>query len=766
MAPIKLRLATVLVLGAVLFVGFVGTSTTRAQAPTGAEASNELKPRRIDDAVAMALDWICEQQGADGSGTSRAREATATALAVRALAAQRASTGANPKRDEAAKRGLAYLMQRQERYGWIGDFASGLGAYEHASATLALLAHLPNGEEAAAAPQDLRKTTQLALDALATRRNEDGAWGYSRWASHTSVVALVATALDRGRRAGLNVDASAVDAVTAWLRSARRKGPAGYDACKQPGMAATALPAASQLAVDASGLLAERLLATALDPNEHEDTLLRQLSDAAHVDLDAAYMASFAFAFGTERGDAWHRKHAARLLEVQSRAGFHIGSWNPELLQGAHGEKERVRATALAVLTLMALQERPIIEQVEILSGEQLVDEEVVDEPVVDEPVSDIATIEPAAESNAPVAADRVLPRASTRSGEVQATRAAAIANGLAWLARHQSEDGSFGAKDFVQQCPEDDRCSGSGNELTSIGPTGLALLAFLGEGSTLRGGTHAKVVRRAAQWLVEQQDDKGVIGTVSTRFCHYNHAIATYALAEAYGQSKYDALKGHVQAAVDYIHSARNPYKVWRYWARGGDNDTSVTIWMLLALSAAKDFGLRVDKDAFKYVDAWLHEVTNPPTGQVGYSKRGEPSSRNDGMAQAFPPNRTEALTAAGLYGRVLLGRTPQADPIMNVAADTILELPPTTDKEKGSVDYCYWFFATRAMHQMGRHHWTQWKKALAPTLLESQVKSGHAAGSWDPVSAWSADGGRVYTTALAVLCLETYYRSTPLLR
>jgi hypothetical protein len=31
---------------------------------------------------------------------------------------------------------------------------------------------------------------------------------------------------------------------------------------------------------------------------------------------------------------------------------------------------------------------------------------------------------------------------------------------------------------------------------------------------------------------------------------------------------------------------------------------------------------------------------------------------------------------------------------------------------------------------------------------------------GSWDPVDPWSADGGRVYATAVNTLCLEIYYR------
>ena len=36
--------------------------------------------------------------------------------------------------------------------------------------------------------------------------------------------------------------------------------------------------------------------------------------------------------------------------------------------------------------------------------------------------------------------------------------------------------------------------------------------------------------------------------------------------------------------------------------------------------------------------------------------------------------------------------------------------------------------------------------------------------AGSWDPDTVWGGYGGRVYTTAMAALCLEVYYRYLPL--
>ena len=47
----------------------------------------------------------------------------------------------------------------------------------------------------------------------------------------------------------------------------------------------------------------------------------------------------------------------------------------------------------------------------------------------------------------------------------------------------------------------------------------------------------------------------------------------------------------------------------------------------------------------------------------------------------------------------------------------------------------------------------------ALAGTLVGSQAGDG----SWNSACIWGGYGGKVYTTALATMCLEVYYRYTP---
>jgi hypothetical protein len=66
--------------------------------------------------------------------------------------------------------------------------------------------------------------------------------------------------------------------------------------------------------------------------------------------------------------------------------------------------------------------------------------------------------------------------------------------------------------------------------------------------------------------------------------------------------------------------------------------------------------------------------------------------------------------------------------------------------------------------MYQLQGTHWKRWDDGIRKTLLSSQRSAGPLAGSWDPNTRWDGYGGRVYSTALATLCLEAYYRFCPL--
>jgi hypothetical protein len=335
-----------------------------------------------------------------------------------------------------------------------------------------------------------------------------------------------------------------------------------------------------------------------------------------------------------------------------------------------------------------------------------------------------------------------------------------AITAGLEWLRKHQDEDGRWDCAKFMKHDKEGDPCTGPGNPVNDVGVTGLALLAFLGEGNTLKLGTYRAVVRKGIKWLIDQQAENGLIGSNSSQAFAYGHAIATVALVEAYGLSDHRPYKTYAQNAVNYIVNARNPYGVWRYQPREVDGDTSITGWMVQALLSGEAFELTIDKTALTNSMVFFEGVTDPTTGAAGYQKAGEGSSRPVGKQDTFPASKTESLTGVVLLCRYLMGQDAKDHPIITKSADTILTKLPTWNEKDGSIDMYYWYYASYAMYQASGKYWEKWSKALTKAAVDTQKKNGNEKGSWDPVDPWGEDGGRVYSTAIMVLCLEAYYR------
>jgi hypothetical protein len=353
-----------------------------------------------------------------------------------------------------------------------------------------------------------------------------------------------------------------------------------------------------------------------------------------------------------------------------------------------------------------------------------------------------------------------------------------AVEHALRWLAAHQSPDGGWEAAGFDKWCngkpATGQRPDGLGKALYDPGVTGLALCAFLGAGYTNRG-THefAKVVSKGLRYLKNVQDPEGCFGPRTTQHYIYNHATAALAMVEAYGMTGSPIFKGPAQKALDFIALARNPYFVWRYGVKPGDNDTSVTGWMMMALKSAllinednvkqgKPPPLAIDVEGFTGVRAWIDKVTDPDYGRVGYIQRGSGSARPQELVDRFPAEKTEAMTAVGVLARMYLGANPN-DELVRKGTDLCVRLTPTWNPVDGSIDMYYWHYGTLALQRVGGAAWDKWSKALTDAVVAHQRLDGDPCsfkGSWDPIDPWGADGGRVYSTAVMAMCLQVFYR------
>jgi hypothetical protein len=357
---------------------------------------------------------------------------------------------------------------------------------------------------------------------------------------------------------------------------------------------------------------------------------------------------------------------------------------------------------------------------------------------------------------------DRQL-RAVKRAGGSKESEAA-VAAGLAWLAAHQCADGRWDVDGFAAECarssgnddPEHEACPGFGeSEHGDPGVTGLALLAFLGAGNTLHAGPHRQVVRRGVAYLQGVQGERGIIGPAEGHYM-YNHAIATQALAEAHVLSvPTPSLRNSVRRALEQLEQAQRPNGGWRYTVEGKDADTSVTAWCVQALVTAQRCGLEVPESCLTAADAWLVSVTDTRTGVVGYRSPGDPGARLLDARDRFP--NQGAMIGAGILSRVLLGTSPR-NRLIKLGRLQIKEFLPEWGPPK--LDLYGWYYNSHALVQVGGPVRKPYARALLKALLPNQETEGGLAGSWPPVGPWGSQGGRVYSTAMAVLCLESCYR------
>ena len=337
------------------------------------------------------------------------------------------------------------------------------------------------------------------------------------------------------------------------------------------------------------------------------------------------------------------------------------------------------------------------------------------------------------------------------------------VGSALRWLKRYQDEDGHWDSDGFGKHdLPGHDPSDGRGSAVHNVGITGLAILAFVGDGHDLKSKVYGERLERASEWLIEQQQDNGLYGNNESHDYIYDHAIATLALAELCVASPTDAYRRSIASAVAYLEAHRNPYSVWRYQPQDNDNDISVTVWCVSALVSASHAGVRVDQTGLDNAKSFVEQVSDK-SGKHGYTKRGQGSARKPGdHGHQFPIQKGEALTAVGLYLRFTLSQTPEKHPIMKAAAELVRKRPPVWDEKGGSIDFYYWYYGSCALSQTGGAVWKEWKQKLLSALLDSQHGSDRGlnlSGSWDPVGVWGEEGGRIYSTAMGALALEAIY-------
>jgi hypothetical protein len=337
-------------------------------------------------------------------------------------------------------------------------------------------------------------------------------------------------------------------------------------------------------------------------------------------------------------------------------------------------------------------------------------------------------------------------------AGDQAKDAANCVAAGLKFLAGRQQPDGGW--------LVSGDEGGSANNDWGRCGVTALACLAFLGDGhawGTDDKDPYAANVRKGIAFLVSKQDESGLFGPkvlpggVAPHYM-YNQGMATAALAEAYAMTGDPPLRPVAQKAVNYLLTSQQRSGGWDYFdLPGARADTSVTSWQLMALYSASQSGLNVAAGTFEKGLAFVDSMTDKDTFRVGYDKAWSPAEQGVGNGS----------TAIGLMLQLYLGRSPSAASVRRQAPLLLLSNlpeydPKWTQKQKTeNVDYYTTYHAAMAFNRLGGKDWDRWNKAMVKALKAAQEPSG----CW-PVDKWASQGGRVYSTALATMALEVYYR------
>jgi hypothetical protein len=285
----------------------------------------------------------------------------------------------------------------------------------------------------------------------------------------------------------------------------------------------------------------------------------------------------------------------------------------------------------------------------------------------------------------------------------------------------------------------------GAGTD-ADTGITGLAVLAFLGNGHTHLEGTYRKNVQRGLEYLLRSQAPDGNLAGPARLYAQmYCHGMAALALSEALAMTGDERIRPYVERAVDYTVASQHAISGgWRYQP-GDMGDMSQFGWQVMALKSAALAGVPVPQKTREGMLHFLQRCEQGLHGGLAGYRPGTPASR--------------PMTAEALACRYFLDLAP--DPtLVREAADYMLgDLP-----QSGTPNFYYWYYGTLSLFQVQGEAWSHWNEALQRELLRLQRTDGQMAGSWNPETVWGCYGGRVYSTAMASLCLEVYYRYLPL--
>ena len=310
---------------------------------------------------------------------------------------------------------------------------------------------------------------------------------------------------------------------------------------------------------------------------------------------------------------------------------------------------------------------------------------------------------------------------------EINDAQIASVTKGLNALARNQNSNGSWG---------------GLGGYGAQAAITALAGLALMDNGNLPGRGRYGDNVKRAVDFVARSSQESGLLTAGTSTGEMYSHGFATLFLGEVYGMTGDEDIKEKLQKAVRLIEKSQNGEGGWRYQPAPLDADISVTICQVMALRAARDAGIKVEKDTIDKAIAYVRRCQNPDGG-FNYQAAG-----GGGSGFARTGAGTSALYYAGVFD----------DDSVKRGLEYLMRFVPsdrTNLADDGNGHFYYGqYYAVQAMFLAGGRYWKTWYPAIRDLLIERQnADSG----------VWNGEVDENYCTAVALIILQMPNRYLP---
>ncbi|AKJ63365.1 prenyltransferase/squalene oxidase repeat-containing protein [Kiritimatiella glycovorans] len=327
-----------------------------------------------------------------------------------------------------------------------------------------------------------------------------------------------------------------------------------------------------------------------------------------------------------------------------------------------------------------------------------------------------------------------------------------ALTRALDWLRDRQNADGSWGPVSGAKTRTQE-RCR----------LTGLVLMTYLAHGETGSSREYGHAVRDAMMYLLEAQDGSGhfcpVVPFSSPGHADdlgvYGHAIATYALCEAYGLTRAPVLRDPLRKALTVIVEGQQRGGGWDHrYQKAEWSDLSVAGWQVQALCAGRAAGVLVP-GLEEALERFPRALAAHHAGEGVFHYR----------IGIKTPVSHDYMTGVAVVCLQLMGsgghELAQAG-LGHLRRCRISEWDEGWEKvaSRRSFNIAYeWYYTTQALFHAGGGPWRDWNKRFAPMLLDAQERDG----CWKPPSGDPSGEEIISVTAYSALALQVYYRILP---